>query len=139
MIEHVEVQLICHFLGLNNPIYIKSCPPIQGRQKQLVQSGQKATIRYALPEEFKEELKQELGKEVNKARYRSGSEKPQNLLLLTKTVTFSEIRISPILAPLARVITESERIKKIEHRLNEASKGGTLTPKTGKRGVKHHN
>jgi hypothetical protein len=40
MIEHVEVQLFCHFLGLTTLFYIKICLLIQGRQKQLEQSGQ---------------------------------------------------------------------------------------------------
>ena len=34
----------------------------------------KATIRDALPDEYKEKLRQELGKEGNKARYGSGRE-----------------------------------------------------------------
>ena len=46
MIEHVEVQLFCHFLGLNNPYYIKICPSIQGRQKQLEQSESGQTTEF---------------------------------------------------------------------------------------------
>jgi hypothetical protein len=42
--------------------------------KNCIEIWQKATIRDALPDEYKEKLRQELGKEGNKARYRSGSE-----------------------------------------------------------------
>jgi hypothetical protein len=42
--------------------------------KDCIEIWQKATIRDAVPDEYKEKLRQELGKEGNKARYGSGSE-----------------------------------------------------------------
>jgi hypothetical protein len=42
--------------------------------KDCIGIWQKATIRDALPDEYKEKLRQKLGKEGNKARYGSGSE-----------------------------------------------------------------
>jgi hypothetical protein len=47
MIEHVEVQLFCHFLGLNNPYLHQDLPFIQGRQKQLEQSESGQTTEFA--------------------------------------------------------------------------------------------
>ena len=40
MIEHVEVQLFCHFLGLNNPYLHQGLPSNTGKTEQLEQSGQ---------------------------------------------------------------------------------------------------
>jgi hypothetical protein len=69
--------------------------------KDCIEIRQKATIRDALPEEYKDKTKQEQAK-TSHVRHELDLDKPQNLLLLTKTVIFSPIRIGLILTPLAQ-------------------------------------
>jgi hypothetical protein len=69
--------------------------------KDCIEIWQKATIRDALPDEYKEKTRQEQAK-MFIPDMRLDLNKPQNLLLLTKTVIFRPIQRGRNLTPLAQ-------------------------------------
>ena len=95
----------------------------------------KATIRDALPDEYKEKLRQELGKEGNKARYETGSEQAtefapfdesgniQRDSNLAKSGSSGPVEdVSEDFSKMNRgqdVITESQKVQKLQNRLSE--------------------
>ena len=101
--------------------------------KDCIEIWQKATIRDALPDEYKDKLRQELGREGNKVRY--GSEQAtefadsgescdnQRDSNLAKSSSFDPIEdVSEDFDRMNRgqdVITESEKIKKLEERITQ--------------------
>jgi hypothetical protein len=69
--------------------------------KDCIEIWQRATIREALPEEYKDKLRQELGREGNEVKYGSGSE-PQNLLKV-KILQDSNLAENSSVAPVEDV------------------------------------
>jgi hypothetical protein len=103
--------------------------------KNCIEIWQKATIRDALPDEYKEKLRQELGKEGNKARYGSGSEQATEFAPFDEKSNISRdsnLAKSDSVGPIwdvsedfdkmnrgQDVITESEKEEKLQKRMTE--------------------
>jgi hypothetical protein len=103
--------------------------------KDCIEIWQKATIRDALPDEYKEKLRQELGKEGNKARYGSGSEQATEFAPFDEKSNISRdsnLAKSDSVGPTGDVsedfdkmnrgqdeITESQKVEKLQKRLTE--------------------
>jgi hypothetical protein len=126
------IPRLCGALRSENPNYsnynIKEIV-----MKDCIEIWQKATIRDALPDEYKDKLRQELGREGNKVRYGSeqatefadsgescGNQRDSNL---AKSSSFDPIEdVSEDFDRMNRgqdVITESEKIKKLGERITQ--------------------
>lgn len=126
------IPRLCGALRRENPNYsnynIKEIV-----MKDCIEIWQKATIRDALPDEYKDKLRQELGREGNKVRYGSeqatefadsgescGNQRDSNL---AKSSSFDPIEdVSEDFDRMNRgqdIITESEKIKKLEERITQ--------------------
>ena len=127
------IPRLCGALRRENPNYsnynIKEIV-----MKDCIEIWQKATIRDALPDEYKDKLRQELGREGNKVRYGSeqatefadsgescGNQRDSNL---AKSSSFDRIEdVSEDFSKMNRgqdVITEKERAKLLSKELEEA-------------------
>jgi hypothetical protein len=127
------IPRLCGALRSENPNYsnynIKEIV-----MKDCIEIWQKATIRDALPDEYKDKLRQELGREGNKVRYGSeqatefadsgescGNQRDSNL---AKSSSFDPIEdVSEDFSKMNRgqdVITEKERAKLLSKELEEA-------------------
>ena len=107
--------------------------------KDCIEIWQKATIRDALPEEYKDRLKQE---QASHARYETGAEQTTEFAPFDKRGNIlrdSNLAESGSVGPVEDVsedfdkmnrgqdvITESQKIKKLEQRLNESEEERSL-------------
>jgi hypothetical protein len=128
------IPRLCRALRSENPNYsnfnIKEIV-----MKDCIEIWQKATIRDALPDEYKDKLRQELGREGNKVRYGSeqatefadsgescGNQRDSNL---AKSSSFNPIEdVSEDFDRMNRgqdVITEKERAKMLSKELEESN------------------
>ncbi|HKI09288.1 MAG TPA: hypothetical protein VKA09_12910 [Nitrososphaeraceae archaeon] len=133
------VPRLCRKLRKENPNY----PSYDVREivmKDCIPIWQKDTIRRALPDEYKDKMRQELGREGNKAKY--GSEQAtefadsgdnQRDSNPAKSSSFGPVEdVSEDFDKMNRgqgVITESEKIKKLEERLNQLEEEKEMTKK----------
>jgi hypothetical protein len=110
--------------------------------KDCIEIWQRATIRDALPEEYKEKAKQEAGRMGNESRYGSGSEEATEFADQGESSNISRDSnlaesgsvgpvedVSEDLSQMNRgpdVLTESERIRRQETPLAKLEAEGTL-------------
>jgi hypothetical protein len=92
------IPKLCAALKRENPDY-SNYDIREIVEKDCIEIWQKATIRDALPDEYKEKMRQEQAR-MSHTRYETGSE--QALLLLTKAVIIGKILILLILPLLAQ-------------------------------------
>ncbi|HYZ65451.1 MAG TPA: hypothetical protein VE574_01865, partial [Nitrososphaeraceae archaeon] len=135
------IPKLCAALKRENPNY-SNYDIREIVEKDCIQTWQKATIRDALPDEYKEKMRQELGKEGNKARFETGSEQASefadsgergNVLRDSNLAEPSSVGpvedVSEDFDKMNRghdVVTESERAKRLEQRLNESEEERSL-------------
>lgn len=133
----VLIPKLCAALKRENPNY-SNYDIREIVTKDCISIWQRATIRDALPEEYKDKLRQELGREGNKARHESGSEqatefadsgesgniqRDSNLANSSSSGPVEDVSDSEDFEKMNRgpdVITEAERARRLTKQLEEA-------------------